>query len=322
MSIFKPALGLKNRHIQTLYATFFRKQRQPDTEIEVFELDDGDFVECFWHNKPDQNSMTPIVVLFHGLEGSHKSPYIQGMMHAFKKVEFSTVIMHFRGCSGKTNRLARSYHSGETGDARAWIESLVKRYPNSSLFAIGYSMGGNMLLKLLGEWGESSPLKGAASISAPILLSNSAETINRGFARIYQKHLLKHLRASLLEKYRDHPMYSLIGLHKNDVKNIDSIYAFDDVYTAKIHGFGTAKEYYRRSSAKQYLKQIQTPTLIIHALDDPFMTKEILPQADEISSSVKLEVYENGGHVGFVSGTLLKPRYWLEDRIVNYFMKK
>ncbi len=322
MPKFKPAFGLGNRHIQTIYTTFFRRQRQLQTESEVFELDDGDFVECFWHSRPSEDRNTPIVVLFHGLEGSHKSPYIKGMMHACKKAGFTAVIMNFRGCSGKINRLPRAYHSGETGDARRWLESLAIRFPKSPLFAIGYSMGGNMLLKLLGEWGKNSLLQGAVSISAPMKLSDSAKTIHQGFARIYEKHLLKHLKESLLQKYQYHPMYSLIGLHKTDVKKIDSLYTFDDVYTAKIHGFSTANEYYRRSSAKQYLKYIQTPTLIIHALDDPFMTRSVLPEAKEISNFITLEVCNNGGHVGFVGGTLFRPKYWLEERILEYFKEK
>ncbi len=320
MKPFKPAFGLRNRHIQTLYPSLFRKEIQPKLETEIFELDDGDFVECSWHNKPKKTTKTPIVILFHGLEGSYKSSYIQGMMNAFNKIGFSCVLMHFRGCSGKPNRYARAYHSGDTLDAKGWIESLVKRYPNNPLYAIGYSLGGNMLLKLLGEWGDRSPLVSAVSVSAPMQLNISADTINQGFALIYQNYLLKRLKNSLLKKYNYHPMQSLIGLDKKNVKNIKSIWAFDDAYTAKIHGFGTAKEYYNQSSAKQYLKDIRTPTLIIHALDDPFMSKEILPNEDEISNDVQLEIYKNGGHVGFISGSLINPTYWLEERIINYFI--
>lgn len=317
MSKFKPAFGLKNRHLQTIYPTFFRKQVPPNTQNEMFELSDGDFVECTWCEKPPTDKRA-IVVLFHGLEGSYQSSYIQGMMNALSKAGLSSVLMHFRGCSAKTNRLPRAYHSGDTQDARAWIESLVNRYPSNHLHAVGYSLGANMLLKLLGEWGNTSPLCSATSVSAPMQLEISAHTINRGFSKIYQNHLLKNLKASLIEKYKYHPMQTLINLKKEDVKKIKNIWEFDDLYTAKIHGFGTAKEYYKRSSAKQYLKNIKTPTLILHAIDDPFMSKEILPNKDEISDSIELEISDHGGHVGFVSGTLWNPIYWLENRIVSH----
>ena len=317
MKTFEPAFGLKNRHLQTLYSSFFRKQILLDTSVEVFELNDGDFIECFWCEKPPSDDRD-IVVLFHGLEGSYKSSYIQGVMNSLKKAGISSVLMHFRGCSGKVNRLPRAYHSGDTADAKSWIEHLVKQYPSSKLHAVGYSLGGNMLLKLLGEWGEKSPLVSAVSVCAPMQLDISANTVNKGFAKIYQRYLLRQLKTSLHRKYINHPMQNLINLEKNRIKNIKTLWAFDDAYTAKIHGFGTAKEYYKRSSAKQYLKNIKTSTLIIHANDDPFMTKEILPNKSEISDSIKLEIYPYGGHVGFIGGTVLKPIYWLENRIVEY----
>ncbi|RLA69060.1 MAG: hydrolase, partial [Epsilonproteobacteria bacterium] len=294
---FKPAYGFKNGHLQTLFSTFFRRQSQPKIEIEPFELDDGDFVECFWHRRPSPDDKTPIAVLFHGLEGSYESPYIQGVMHALGRAGFSSVLMHFRGCSGKDNRLPRSYHSGDTGDARVWIESLTSRYPDHPLFAVGYSLGGNMLLKLLGEWGSSSPIKAAVSVSAPMQLDVCADRMTRGFSTLYQRHLMQNLKASLLKKYLDHPMQSHIGIDEEHVKKLKTFWEFDDVYTAPIHGFYSAADYYKKSSAKQFLKAIETETLIIQALDDPFMTPEILPEEDEISKSVQLELYPHGGHV-------------------------
>ncbi len=317
MKNFKPAFGLKNRHLQTLYPAFFRKSINHAFEIEEFKLDDGDFVDCFWCEKKPLNN-EPIVILFHGLEGSYKSPYIQGIMKALKEVGISSVLMHFRGCSGRVNNKPRAYHSGDTADAKAWIEHLHVSYPNNHLHAIGHSLGGNMLLKLLGECGDKSLLTSAVSISAPMQLDISANTMNSGFAQVYQKHLLKHLKNSLHVKYDYHPMQKLINLKKDDIKKIKTLWEFDDAYTSKIHGFDTAKEYYKLSSSKQYLKKIRTKTLIIHALDDPFMTKEILPKKDELSHSIRLEVHQHGGHVGFVSGTVFKPIYWLENRIIEF----
>jgi predicted alpha/beta-fold hydrolase len=288
-------------------------------EIETFEFDDGDFTECYWHHRPSPGSSRPIVVLFHGLQGSFRSSYIQGMMHTLHKAGYSSVLMHFRGCSGRENRLPRSYHSGDTADALAWLTGLRTRYPKSALFAVGFSLGGNMLLKLLGEQGSDSPLTAAVSISAPMQLEISAKRMERGFSRLYQNYLLRDLKRVLRRKYRSHPMVELTGLEQKAIGKLNTFYAFDDAYTAPIHGFLSADDYYRKSSARQFLKSITTPTLIIHALDDPFMTEEVLPDASEISDSVTLEVYPNGGHVGFVSGSLFWPEYWLEGRVVEYF---
>ncbi len=316
---FQPAYGLTHRHLQTMFSTLFRKQSTPAIELERFELNDGDFVDCYWHHRPVKNSQKPIVVLFHGLAGSFKSPYIQGMMNALEKENFSSVLMHFRGCSGKINRLPRSYHSGDTADAKAWIESLQQRYPHSPLFTIGFSLGGNMLLKLLGEWGDSAPLCAAVSVSAPLQLDICADRMNRGFSRFYQYILLKELKRGLLKKYKKFDMQALLGIDEAEVAQLNSFWAFDDVYTGPVHGFNFASDYYQQSSSKQYLQKISTKTLIIHALDDPFMSPEVLPDKDSISPSVQLEVHNNGGHLGFVGGHLFKPQYWLENRISHYF---
>ena len=315
---FTPAKGLKNAHLQTLFPALFRKKGEIRAEIETFELDDGDFVDCYWYGKPEGDSRKPIVILFHGLQGSFHSSYIQGMMPALKRSGYSAVLMHFRGCSGRENRLARSYHSGDTADAAAWIAELGKRYPHTPLYAIGYSLGGNMLLKLLGEQGSASLLSAAVSISAPIQLELSAGRMERGFSRLYQHYLLRELKRSLGQKYDMHPMQRLIGLRREEIKKIKNFHTFDDLYTAPIHGFRSADDYYQKSSARQFLKKIKTPALIIQALDDPFMTEETVPEASEISAVVTLEVYPHGGHVGFVGGSLLQPEYWLEKRVIAY----
>jgi uncharacterized protein len=239
-------------------------------------------------------------------------------MHVLNKEGFNSVLMHFRGCSGKMNRLARSYHSGDTADAKAWITTLQRRYPDSALFSIGYSLGGNMLLKLLGEWGQASPLSAAVSVCAPLQLDLCADQMNQGFSRFYQQRLLKLLKQRLSDKYKKHDMQSLIGISEKEVRQLNSFWAYDDVYTGPIHGFSSAADYYQQSSSRQYLAAISTKTLIIHALDDPFMSAEILPDKNELSAQVQLEVHEHGGHLGFVSGHFLKPQYWLENHICQY----
>ena len=316
---FMPGFGLKNRHVQTLYSSLFRKLPSLSTEVENFILDDGDFLECHWLNRPQENSATPIIILFHGLAGSYKSPYIQGLMSEAKEAGFATVLMHFRGCSGKENLLPRSYHSGDTADALSWINRLKKRYKNSKLYGVGYSLGGNMLLKLLGEKGKESPLNAAVSVSAPLQLDICADAMNRGFSKFYQYILLKDLNLSLEKKFDKFDMNKLIKIQKKEVKNLKTFWEFDEAYTAPVHGFDSAQDYYTKCSSKQFLKYIKTPTLIIHSKDDPFMTQEILPHRDELSAAIELELSEYGGHVGFIGGTIFQANYWLEKRIVRYF---
>ncbi len=315
---FEPAYGLSNRHLQTIIPALFRKRLKPAVDIECFELDDGDFVDCYWHHQPAENSTQAIVVLFHGLEGSFHSPYIQGMMSRLQQAGFSVVLMHFRGCSGKMNRLPRSYHSGDTADAKAWLETVRQRFPRSPLFALGFSLGGNMLLKLLAEWGRLSVVHAAVSVCAPLQLDICARKMNQGFARLYQYRLLRELKQSLLRKYRLFDMQALIGINERQVNRLNSFWAFDDVYTGPIHGFSSAEDYYLQSSAKQYLAQIDTSTLIIQALDDPFMLPALLPDVRQLPANVQLEVSRKGGHLGFMSGSIIKPHYWLEDRIIDY----
>jgi predicted alpha/beta-fold hydrolase len=227
--------------------------------------------------------------------------------------------MHFRGCSGEVNRLPRSYHSGDTADAKAWINTLKQRYPQNPLFAIGFSIGGNMLLKLLGEWRDSSPLCAAVSVSAPLQLDVCSTRMNQGFSKFYQYVLLKELKQGLVKKFKQYDMKSMIGIEENEVSRLNSFWVFDDVYTGPIHGFKSASDYYQQSSSKQYLKDITTQTLIIHALDDPFMSPEIIPKKETLPANIKLEIQTSGGHLGFISQHIFRPQYWLEERITQFF---
>jgi len=317
--LFKAGFGLKNRHIQTLYSSLFRKLHTPQIEIETYTLQDGDFLECHWHNRPKIGSSVPIIILFHGLAGSYKSPYIQGLMSEAKRGGYATVLMHFRGCSGKENRLARSYHSGDSGDALSWIHTIVSRFPKSKVFGIGYSLGGNMLLKLLGELGDKSPLNAAISVSAPLQLDVCADVMNKGFSQFYQYILLKDLKAALSKKFDKHDMSKYVSITKEEVQNLKTFWEFDGAYTAPVHGFDSAQDYYTKCSSKQFLKTISTPTLIIHSKDDPFMSEEVLPKQEELSQSIDFELSQNGGHVGFIAGSFFKPHYWLEKRVVQFF---
>jgi len=317
-STFQPITGLSHHHLQTLLPTLLHSRGGKTWQGQELELPDGDFVDLVWTSRPDPAGNRPIVVIFHGLEGSVRSPYVQDILQSLDLRGWHGVLMHFRGCSGRPNRLPRSYHSGETGDAGYLLEYLRREYPQAPLAAVGYSLGGNMLLKLLAELGDASPLRAAVSVCAPIRLDLCADRIRQGFSRLYQAHLVRRMKRNLLSKYTQHDYHALIGLSKKEIRGLDDFWSFDDAYTAPMHGFKNVHDYYDRSSARQYLGAIQKPTLILHAEDDPFMPAEVIPEPSELSSSVELELSEKGGHVGFIKGSLLSPEPWLAERIPEY----
>jgi predicted alpha/beta-fold hydrolase len=223
--------------------------------------------------------------------------------------------MHFRGCSGEPNRLARGYHSGETEDLAFVAETLQRREPKTLLAAVGYSLGGNVLLKWLGEIGGRAALAAAVAVSVPFDLKHCALRLESGFSRLYQWKLLHSLRHNTARKFSYIPCpVSLDGLDRTK-----TFHAFDALVTAPLHSFASADDYYTRSSSRQYLHNIGVPTLILQALDDPFMTPEVIPEPDDLSPTVTLELSEHGGHVGFVEGNWpWRPKYWLEKRIPGY----
>lgn len=317
-SSFVAMRGFSNPHLQTILPSFLNRNRKAHFIHQRFDLDDGDFLDLAWRQLPTLDTR-PLIIIFHGLEGSVRSPYAFRMMEALDKKGFNSVVMHFRGCFKEQNLLSRAYHSGETADAKAFMEYLVKTYPKRSLGAVGYSLGGNMLMKLQGELGERSPLFGAVSVSAPLRLEKTADHINSGASRFYQKILMDSLKKRLLEKFEQHDYKKIIGLNREDIPALKSFWEYDDLFTGPIHGFKDAKDYYARSSAQQYLKDITKPTLIIHAKDDPFMPLSVLPDEKTLPENISLEVSDHGGHVGFVGGTLFRPHFWLQERIVNFF---
>lgn len=256
--------------------------------------------------------------MLHGLEGSVNSPYAKGMLHAIQQQGWRGVFMHFRGCSGEMNRHLQSYHSGDTKDVATIVEVLRTREKCEHIAAVGFSLGGNVLLKWLGELGANNPLQAAVAISVPFELSKTALRIQQGFSRIYQQHFMRTLRQKFRDKFATHP--APIGLPV--LNKLRSLRDFDDKVTAPLHGFANAEDYYQQSSCRQFLKNITVPTLLLQSKDDPFMTLDILPQQNELSPQVKLELSEQGGHVGFVGGTVpWRPEYWLEKRVPTFLME-
>jgi hypothetical protein len=309
--------GFSNAHVQTVLPSLLNASTKACFVHERFDLDDGDFLDLAWHRLPALDTR-PVIIIFHGLAGSVYSPYAYRMMKALDTKGFNSVVMHFRGCFKENNTLARAYHSGDTEDAKAFMGSIAENFPDRAVGAVGYSVGGNMLNKLQGELGKASPLFAAVSVCAPVRLALAADYLNRGASRFYQKILLHGLKKSLLKKFNVHDYESLIGLRKEDVGGLNSFREYDDRFTAPIHGFKNADEYYEKSSGYDYIFKIAKETLIIHAQDDPFMPPGVLPDEAVLPPRVSMEVSENGGHVGFVGGSILWPDYWLETRIPEF----
>lgn len=318
-SQFKPAWWLPFSHMQTIWPALVRRRNRAliaKLQHERLELPDGDFLDLAWLGKDETG---PIVIVMHGFEGSLESHYSLGMLHALREHGLRSVFMHFRGCSGTPNRLVRGYHSGETSDLAFLAEVLKGREPKTLLAAVGYSLGGNVLLKWLGETERRNPLVAAVAISVPFELIGAVRRIQRGFSRFYQWYLLRHARKRLQHKLRQHAGFDE---HVERLKSVKTIVEFDDLLTAPLHGFKNAMHYYQEASSRQFLRHIAVPTLIVHAKDDPFMTTEVIPEKTELSSCVQFEMSERGGHVGFVSGAYpWKPKYWLEERIPQFFLE-
>ncbi|MEE9493714.1 MAG: hydrolase [Gammaproteobacteria bacterium] len=311
-SQFKPAWWLPEGHTQTIYPSLFRKTRLPQMRRERLELPDGDFIDLDW--APDNSG--PLVLMLHGLEGSINSHYAAGLVSTLYKASMSVVFMHFRGCSGEPNRLSRSYHSGDTGDLNFMIDKLRDQYPGREIYVLGVSLGGNVLLKWLGETGSQSGINRAMAISVPFELGTVANCLEQGSSRIYQRYLLNKLLRSLNTKKQQVDM----PLTTNDIRQLTTLRSFDEAVTAPLNGFKNANDYYTQSSCRRFIADIKTPTLILHAEDDPFMNPSVIPKVSELGDGVILEIAKHGGHVGFITGSLpMRPDYWLDKRVLSFF---
>lgn len=312
---FKPAWWLPGPHLQTLWPALIYRKVHILHRHEQFELPDGDFLDLVWVGKGGG----PIVLVLHGLSGSVKSPYVIRILQTIYNCGWQGVLMHFRNCGGKPNRLPRSYHSGETGDLKTVVAELIRRDPQTPILAVGYSLGGNVLLKWLGETGAQNPLKAAAAISIPFELEKTVTHLSKGFSKLYQWRLVRELIRNHQRKFEQ--IQSPIDF--GDTSKLNTLWEFDNTITAPLHGFNNAKEYYTQSSSRRYLANIQVPTLILHSRNDPFTTSCSIPKPHEVSSQITLEISEQGGHVGFVMGKYpWKPIYWLEQKIIRYFKEQ
>lgn len=316
-SDFRPPWWAKNRHVQTIFPRFIQKRAKLVYRKEKLPLPDGDFVNLIWAG--DVQKSSGLIAMFHGLEGSIRSHYTNDMAANFVKQGYAVVLMHFRGCGGEQNTTPRAYHSGETEDAWYFLNWLEHKFPETRKVAMGFSLGANMLLKLLSEQPKQRIIKAAMAVSTPFNLALCANSITQGFSKVYQAYLLKSMVNNLLIKMRNMDYGKLLKVTEFQIKQFKSFREFDEHITAPLHGFEGADDYYQKCSAQNFLKAIATPTLVVHAKDDPFMHSSIVPDVKTLSPKVCLELSEKGGHVGFMQGTPWRPEIWIQQRANDFF---
>ena len=300
----------------TVFAHVVRLPLRVMPRRERWELDDGDFLDVDRHGDPG----APTVVILHGLEGSSRAPYVKRMVAAARARGLSAVAVNFRGCSGHPNRLPRLYHSGETGDLARVVTRLAGEVSGRPIGLVGFSLGGNVVAKWLGERGDDLPpeVRGAAVVSVPFDLERCAAAMDgsRGIGRIYRERFLRTLRAKVLAKLRRFPD---LPFDAGTIRRCRSFAAFDECVTARIHGFAGARDYWRRSSSGRFLAGVRRPLLAIAAEDDPLVPHASLPlETARANPAVHLEVHAVGGHVGFVAGPPWRFEFFAEERAAAF----
>ncbi|MCD9548541.1 hydrolase [Photobacterium carnosum] len=317
MQPFTAPIGLRNPHLQTLLPRLIRRHPLFTPITQRLEMPDDDFVDLAWTEQPDlTNHHQPLMILLHGLEGSFNSPYANGLLMAAKQQGWLGVMMHFRGCSGELNRHPQSYHSGDIKDVRFFIQWLRQQFPQRPLMAVGVSLGGNVLINYLAHYPDNSELIAAQAISPPLNLASCSHRIQQGFSRVYQHYLLTSLKRTVAQKIERHP--HTMPINQQQLASIHSVWQFDQAVTAPLHGFKNADDYYQRCSGLLQLTNITQPLRIIHAQDDPFMNNDVIP-SQPLPTNIRYDLSTTGGHVGFISGSLLKPQFWLEQTVPKWF---
>ena len=300
---YTPAPWLTSAHLHTVWGRLFRRIERPPFLREHWETPDDDTIDVLRIPAADANA--PTFLLLHGLEGSENSHYVGGMMSAAGSRGWQANLLIFRTCNGSLNRQPRSYHSGETADLDAVVRRLLAERPGAPLVLAGISLGGNVLLKWLGEQADriDERIKAASAVSVPFDLARSSRHIDHGVSRVYSRRFLRSLRSKALAKVDRHPGIADAGR----IKAARTLWAFDDAFTGPVHGFAGADDYYARSSSIRFLGAIRVPTLLLSARDDPFHPPGLLSDVEEIARAnpaLQVEFVDRGGHVGFVEGVV------------------
>ena len=307
---------LAGGHAQTIWSYRLRR-RSPPVARERIETPDGDFWDFDWLGAPAQPG-APVVALFHGLEGGSQSHYAGALLRALARTGWGGVVPHFRGCGGEPNRLPRAYHSGDHAEVGAMLAAIRGAIaPETPLFAVGVSLGGSALLNWLGRAGSNAArtLRAAAAVSAPLDLMAAGIAIGRGVNRVYTRHFLATLKPKSLAMAARFP--GLLDAAR--IRRVRTLWDFDDIVTAPLHGFAGTVDYWTRASSKPWLAGIAVPTLVINARNDPFIPAHSLPTQREVSAFVTLEQPRHGGHAGFAAGRFPGHVDWLPARLLHYF---
>ena len=302
---YQAPLWLPNGNIQTIWAPLFARRfqaEQPEFRRERWNTPDADFIDVDYLIRPSklQGKSKLLVVMFHGLEGSSASHYCESFADHATQHGYDFAVAHFRGCSGEMNLAPRAYHSGDYEEI-AWILQRFKDGFKGSVVAVGVSLGGNALLRWAEEMEKSAAkvVKAVVAVCSPLDLAAGGRTIGVGFNRlVYTRRFLASMKPKAFKKYKQHP--GLFNLQA--IINAEDLYAFDNAFTAPLHGFKNAEDYWKRCSAKPHLHRIKIPALVINSKNDPFIPVSSLPKVKEVGSWVKLWKPEEGGHVGFTSG--------------------
>lgn len=318
---YTPAWWVPGAHLQTLWGRLVRRPPIVHTRMERWPTPDGDEIEVRRLAAPADRALgAPRLVLLHGLEGTIRSHYVRGMLAEAQARSWDVDVLIFRSCNGEMNRAARLYHSGETTDLDFVVRRLIHERPDQPLLIAGFSLGGNVLLKWLGEQGDSVPsqVRAAAAVSVPYDLERGSRQIERGFSRLYARHFLRTLRQKASAKLATHPLlFDRVALGR-----ANTLFDFDDAVTAPLHGFRDARDYYTRSSSIHFLGAIRRPTLLLGAYDDPFLPPSVLAAvavAARTNRCLDVEFFPRGGHVGFVSGrNPFRARYFAESRVSEF----
>lgn len=311
-SKYRAPIWLKNGHVSTIYSGLLRKVEGVEQERERLELEDGDFMDLDWSYS--SNKSDKLVITLHGLEGNAQRPYMLGSAKYFNSNGFDVLSVNFRGCSGEKNRLYRSYHSGATEDLKAIVDHVLSKDRYPQIFIKGFSLGGNVTLKYLGERNDHpKEIKGAMAVSVPCYLYGSMLALHTLENSLYARRFLDPLMEKLKGKQEQFPEIITV----NDLARIKTLKDFDDVYTSKAHGFLDALDYYENCSSLQFLTNVAVPTLILNASNDTFLSAECYPEREANNNGfLYLEQPDNGGHVAFYqSGGV----YYNEKRGLEFF---
>lgn len=312
-SDFYPSLPFRNGHFNTVYRPLFMKEKYQYERVRITTWDE-DFIDLDFSFVGSDT----LVLLIHGLEGSSESKYMVSATNEFNQEGFDTVCFNLRGCSGEDNLLLPTYHSGKTEDVDFVVKYLLHHYTYKKLVIVGYSLGGNLTLKYMGEYANKVPdkVKVAVAVSVPIDLASSGREMSTLKNKIYMEEFLKTLRLKVLEKAHKFPEYQL---DKTALFKAKVFKDFDALYTAPVFGFENPEDYWEKASSKPFIPLIKKPTILITSLDDPFLSKECYPYEEaDASEHFFLEATRYGGHVGYISSFKQRENRWLEQRILRF----